>query len=510
MTEQNQTKRLAKNTLLLYFRMIIVMLAGLYTSRVVLKSLGVEDFGIYNVVGGVVAMCSMLTGSISAAIQRFFTFELGRNDKSRLKLVFGTSISIQLVFAVVIILLAEILGIWFINNKMNIPLERTSSALWVFHFSLITFAVGLVSVPYNAAIIAHEKMSLFAYISIFEVFAKLFVAYAISIATIDKLVFYSFLMSIVAVVVRLIYGCCCKKLFEECSKSICFDKTIFKEMLGFAGWNFIGASSSILRDQGGNILLNIFFGPVVNAARGISTQVNNAVMQFVTGFTTALNPQITKSYASGDYSYMMRILFLGSRISFYMLLILAMPIIINAKYLLTLWLGDFPKEATYFVQLIMIFSLSESISSPLITAMLATGKIRNYQLVVGGLQMLNFPISLILLKYGGNPETVFIVAIILSQACFFARTVMLKSLIKLPVFSYLKEVYLNVIFVLIISSILPVIVSYNKETSFEQFTISLVVSLTSVIATIYFVGCNHKERSLIKDKMLAMKRKFIG
>ena len=374
-------KRIAKNTLLLYFRMLFLMLVSLYTSRVVLNALGVEDFGIYNVVGGVVAMFTMLSGSLSAAITRFITYELGTGNQENLKKIFSSAVTIQIGLAVVIILLAEAGGVWFLNVKMNIPEARMIAANWVFQFSILTFAINLISVPYNASIIAHERMSAFAYISILEAIGKLAIAYLITVSPIDRLIFYALLMCVVALLIRLVYGYYCKKHFAECTYHFLWNKNLLKRMFGFAGWNFIGASSAVLRDQGGNVVINLFCGPAVNAARGIAFQVNTAVHGFVTNFMTALNPQITKSYASGDREYMMTLIFQGARLSFYMLLVLSLPILVNTHYILALWLKIVPEHTVLFVQLILLFGLSESISNPLITAMLATGKIRNYQII---------------------------------------------------------------------------------------------------------------------------------
>ena len=431
MTTTENNKRIARNTLLLYFRMLFLMIISLYTSRIVLNALGVEDFGIYNVAGGVVAMFSILSGSLSAAISRFITYELGKNNILKLKVIFSSAITIQIGLGIVIVFFAETIGIWFLNTQMNIPIERMVAANWVLQFSIITFIINLISVPYNAVIIAHEKMSAFAYISIFEAIGKLLIAYLITISPIDKLIFYAILMCVVAIAIRLLYGYYCKRHFDECRFHFIWNKQIFQQIFSFAGWNFIGASSAVLRDHGGNIIINLFCGPTVNAARGIAFQVNNAIQGFVSNFMTALNPQITKSYAVKNYTYMMTLIFQGARLSFYMLLLLSLPIIINTHYLLTLWLNTVPEHTVLFVRLVLIFAMSESISGPLITAMLATGNIRNYQIIVGGLQMLNLPISYILLSLGAIPETVLIVAVLISQCCLMARLYMLKKMIFL-------------------------------------------------------------------------------
>lgn len=497
----NQTsdnnKRIAKNTLLLYFRMLFMMVVSLYTSRVILNALGVEDFGIYNVVGGVVAMFTVISGSLSAAISRFITYELGKGDQSKLNKIFSASVTIQLLLSLIIVVLIESVGVWFLNAKMTIPADRVTAANWVLQFSIITFVINLISVPYNAAIIAHERMSAFAYISILEAIGKLAIAFFIMWSPIDKLIYYAILMCTVAVIVRLTYGHYCKKHFTECTYHFHWDKDILKQMFGFAGWNFIGASSVVFRDQGGNIILNIFFGPTVNAARGIANQVNTAITGFVQNFMTALNPQITKSYASGDGEYMMTLIFQGARLSFYMLLLLSLPVLINTHYILVIWLKIVPEHAVLFVRLILIFAMCESISNPLITAMLATGKIRNYQIVVGGLQLLNLPLSYICLKTGFVPESILVVAIIISLACLFARLYMLRGIIGLSSILYMKNVFLNVLVVALLSAIIPyMLFCYMKETFFSFIIITLIAVLCTLVVEFY-IGCNQKERFFV-------------
>lgn len=488
--------------------MLFMMAVSLYTSRVILHTLGVEDFGIYNVVGGVVSMFSVISGSLSAAISRFITYELGKGDKDKLIRIFSSSVTIQIGLGLIILVLAELVGVWFLNDKMNIPDGRIYAANWVFQLSILTFIINLVSVPYNAAIIAHEKMSAFAYISILEVIAKLVIVYLLIISPIDKLIFYAILMATVALMVRFVYGYYCKRHFEECTYHFIFDKELLKKMFGFAGWNFIGAASSVLRDQGGNIIINLFCGPAVNAARGIAYQVNTAINGFVSNFMMALNPQITKSYASGERDYMMTLIFQGARFSFYILLLLSLPVIINVHYILTLWLKIVPEHTTLFVQLVLIFAMSESISNPLITAMLATGKIRNYQIVVGGLQIMNLPISYILLRLGCIPETVLIVAICISQCCLAARLYMLKNIIGLSVRQYLRKVYFNVLIVTMLSAIFPYIIFYCLNETFINFILICVVSVISTFVVIFYVGSNKQERQFMLSKVKAIRSKL--
>ena len=507
-SDSQNNKRIAQNTLLLYFRMLFLMLVSLYTSRVNLNALGIEDFGIYNVVGGLVAMFSIISGSLVSSISRFITFELGTENKEKLKKVFSTAVSIQFFLVIIVVILAETIGLWFLNNKMVIPEERILAANIIYQFSIISFALSLMSIPYTGTIVAHEKMSAFTYISIFDVIGKLAVALTISIAPIDKLIWFAGFIVFNSTIIQSIYIFYCKRHFDECRFHFIWNKQIFQQIFSFAGWNFIGASSAVLRDHGGNIIINLFCGPTVNAARGIAFQVNNAIQGFVSNFMTALNPQITKSYAAKNYTYMMTLIFQGARLSFYMLLLLSLPIIINTHYLLTLWLNTVPEHTVLFVRLVLIFAMSESISGPLITAMLATGNIRNYQIIVGGLQMLNLPTSYILLSLGAIPETVLIVAVLISQCCLMARLYMLKKMIKLKIKDYLKKVYFNIITVSIIAIILPICMQERLAENFINFLLSSLICMLCTYLSIYYIGCSYEERKFIYNKFLILKSKI--
>lgn len=477
------------------------MVVSLYTSRVILNALGVEDYGIYNVVGGVVTMFSMLSGSLNAAISRFLTFELGTGNTDKLKKIFSSSITIQFALAAIIVILAETIGLWFMNAKLVIPEERMVAANWCYQFSVLTFAINLINVPYNAAIIAHEKMSAFAYISIVEAVVKLVIAWTIVVTPIDRLIYFGGMLCLLSLVLRLVYGWYCKRKFEECTYTFIYDHDLLKQIFGFAGWNFIGASSSVLRDQGGNIIINLFFGPNVNAARAIAVKVNAVITGFIQNFMTAINPQITKSYASGDREYMFKLVFQGARLSYYILLLISLPVILNTHYLLVVWLKLVPEHTVLFVQLTLIFAMCECISNPLITAMLATGKIRNYQIIVGGLQMLNLPLAYICLKFGGSPESVLYVSIFISQCCLAARLWMLRGMIGLKVISYLKNVYFNVIIVTVISAIIPLfIVRFFEESALSFVSISGIAIICTII-TALIVGCNKEERQMVYTQM---------
>lgn len=495
------SKRIVKNTLLLYVRMLLLMLISLYTSRVILNALGVEDYGIYNVVGGVVTMFSMLSGSLSAAISRFITFELGTGDTEKLKKVFSSSVTIQAGIALIIFLLAETAGLWFLNDKMVIPEDRMSAANWCYQFSVFTFIINLISIPYNAAIIAHEKMSAFAYISILEAIGKLVIAWCIVINPIDRLVFFAIMVAIIACIIRFVYTWYCRRHFEECTYHFIYDHDLLKNMFGFAGWNFIGSTAVILRDQGGNLILNLFFGPAVNASRGIAIKINTVLQGFIYNFMTAMNPQITKSYASGDNRYMMKLLFIGARFSYFLMLLISLPILLNTYFVLELWLKLVPDYSVVFVQLILILSLHETLANPLVTAMLATGNIKKYQIYAGGLNSLNLPISYLLFYYGYPPETVFIVAIFMSLLVQIVRLLLLRRMINLSITDYVRKVYVNIFNVTVFATALPCITGLYIEQGIFNFAIVSIISLVWTSTVVYWVGCDKGERIFISDKV---------
>lgn len=507
---QENTRRVAKNTLVLYVRMLFSMLVSLYTSRVILNTLGVEDYGIQCAVGGVVGMLSIFTGSLSAAISRYLTFELGRGDKSKLSLVFSSSLVVQCVLAIVIIILLEGLGVWFLNTRMVIPAERMAAANWLLQFSLLSFVVGLISVPYNASIVSHERMTVYAYIGMSEVVVRLLIVLSLKIIpeSFDKLIYFAAMQLVSGLAFQSFYWYYCRRHFEECRFRLRLDKGLLKEILGFAGWNFIGASSAVLRDQGGNVILNLFWGPTVNAARGIAQQVSNAVNGFVGNFMTATNPQITKSYAEGDVKYAIHLCSRAARFSFYLLFVLSLPVLFNTEFLIDLWLGQIPEHVILFVRLALIFSLCETISNPLITLMLATGNIRNYQLVVGGLQLLNLPVSYVLLKIGMFPEVVMVVAILLSLSCFAARLVMLRPMVGLSPRNYLKAVVLNILGVIVVALPLPVTCSVMlNSNSIAVFLVSCLLCVLCAGSAVYFIGCSKSERVFICQKAKAVARR---
>ena len=502
MNEKVQTdKRIAKNTLFLYFRMLLTMGVALYSSRVVLNVLGVEDYGIYNVVGGVVAMFALLNSSLASASQRFITFELGKKENQKLRETFSTTVTIHNLIALVVLILAETVGLWFLKNHINISESRMNAAIWVYQFSIFAFVVDIISVPYNASIIAHEHMKAFAYVGILEVILKLVVVFLLPVFEFDKLKFYAILIFSIMVIIRFVYGYYCKSHFEECRYKFYWDKNLFKSIASFAGWNFIGTSSYILMTQGVNILLNLFFGVVVNAARGIASQVQNAIWSFITNFMTALNPQITKSYASGDYNQMFRLVNQGTRFSFYLMCIISIPILIEAETILSIWLKTVPDYAVVFVRLSLLFSLSQTLSNTLVTAMLATGDIKMYQIIVGGIQMLNLPLSYLALKAGFPPQSTLVVAIAISVGLLLFRLKLLRKKIEFSIRFYLLNILGNVSLVFIASSMLPLLCLYYMEPGIVRLLTTSFISVISTLVSIFYLGLKTKERQMIKTKI---------
>ena len=447
-------KRIAKNTLLLYMRMVIILVIGLYTSRVVLSVLGVEDYGLYNVVGGFVSLFTFLNGAMTTATQRFITFELAQGSLDRQRLTFSTALIIHFGLALLIFVLAETIGLWMVYNKLVIPVERFGAALWVYHLSVITCMVSVISIPYNAMIIAHEKMSAFAYISIMDVALKLIVVFLLAVSPWDKLIFYALGLFLIQMLDRMLYGIYCRRHFEEASFRFRFDKNIFKEMTNIAGWSLFGNIAGIGYTQGLNILLNMFFGPVVNAARGVAVTVQGIVCGFVANFQMALNPQITKSYAVKDLDRMHSLIYSSSKFSFYLLFIIVFPIILETDYILTLWLKNVPEYTITFLRLILCIMLVDTLANPLMVSSQATGKVKVYQSVVGGLLLLIVPIAYVVLKMGGNPQSVFIIHLLVAIVAQFARLVIIGRLIEMSISHYLRKVIAPILGVTFLSVIM--------------------------------------------------------
>lgn len=492
-------RRIVKNTLMLYFRMLLIMGVTLYTSRVILRTLGVEDFGIYNVVAGVISMLVLIRGVMAAGTSRYLNFSLGKGDLEMARKTFSVSYVVYIVICLILIILSESIGVWFLNNKLIIPDTRILAANWVFQFTILSAVNQMMATPYNAVIIAHERMNVYAYISVLEAAIKLGISFAIMASPIDKLIFYGALMLLSDLMIRSVYRLYCRRQFEECRFKLCKDKAFYKEILSYSGWNLFGSLAGFARSQGLNILINMFFAPSVCAARGIAYQINNAITQFTNNFYTAVKPQITKYYAQGDLMNMELLVFRTSKMSFFLMLLLSLPIVIEAPFIIDLWLGQLPDYVVVFVRLIILFSMIEAMAHPLMTVCHATGKIAVYQVVVGTMQILILPISYVLLESGNEPPCVFVVAIVIAIICLFTRLWIVKWLVCFPFWKYTFNVIGNAILVTVVSSILPIFIYRSASDGIMDVSIVCVSSLLSAVVTIYFIGLNTAERSFVTN-----------
>lgn len=502
----NQTsdnnKRIAKNTIALYIRTLITLAVGLFTSRVVLNVLGVDNFGIYNVVGGVVGMFNIVTTSLSQSISRYLTFELGRNNKERLRVIFCTSVNIQILMSLVIVILAEAIGVWFLNNKMNIPLERLYAANWVFQFSILAFIVNLISVPYNAALIAHEKMKAFAYVSILEALMKLIIAYLLYVSFMDKLITYAFLLLMVSVIIRIVYGQYCKRNFEECKYSFIFNKKLFSDMSKFAGWNFLASTAYIFNTQGVNIISNMFFGVAINAARGIATQVDGITRNFVCNFTTAIRPQIVKSYSVGNTKYMNRLVCSGAKYSYFLMLFFALPFMFEAETILQVWLKLVPDHSPTFIRLTMIVSLVWLLGDTMYTSIMAIGKLKKYMIYETCITCLVFPVSYFAFYVKMSPDSAYIIYAFAYMLLLLLRLWYLKRVEHFPIGFFLKAVIYPVVLSSIVACIAPLTYKcFFYDGSIVSFIISICVCVCSFIISVFFFGLSYEERVLIISKI---------
>jgi O-antigen/teichoic acid export membrane protein len=520
---KQNTSRIFKNTIFLYLRMVLVLGITLYTSRVVLNTLGVVDYGIFNVVGGIVIMFSFLNSSMTSATQRFLSFEIGlekstlTNEKlntsnlinASLQRIFCMSLNIHFIIGMVIFFLAETLGIWFLNYKMNIPSDRIIAANWVFQFSLFSFLITILGVPYNAMIIAQEKMKAYAYVSIIEVTLKLAIVFLLVWVDFDKLKVYSILIFLVSIIIWILYKEISKRVAKESEYIFFWDKGLYHLMMNYAVWNLFGNLASVSMSQGVNILLNIFFGPTVNAARAISYQIKGAIIGFFSNFQLAMNPQIIKSYASKDISFMHEIIFRGSKFSYFLLLLFAIPVFIEIDAILVLWLKNVPDYTKVFCRLIIVNTLIDSISGPLMTAAQATGKIKIYQSVVGTALLLILPVSYFFLKFGFEPEVTFYVSIAFSIIALNLRLVILKPLIKVSITKFFKEVILNILIVSLLSFLLPTILHLQFEEGTIRLLLVILLSMIGTIASIYFFGIDKQEKTFIEKNLSQFYLRFI-
>lgn len=505
-------KRIVKNTILLYLRMLLTLVISLYTSRIVLQTLGVIDFGVYNVVGGVVILFTFFSAPLAHSTRRFLMYELGTGNQTRLQKIMSSSIVIHIVFALVVVLLTEAIGRWFVINVLQIPPLRLDAALYVLHFSAISIFLSIITLPFTSDVIAHEQMDVFAIVSIGEALLKLLIVSVLVVADVDKLVLYTFLLILLQMFSFLSYFIYCRCKFHEARCGFKADRGVVRELLSFFGWTMTGGLSGICNGQGLNMLLNVFYGPAVNAARGIAVQVQTVTFNFCQNIQDAINPQITKTYASGDYDNMHKLIAAGSKLTFIFLLMIILPILFNTEYILTLWLGDYPNYTVDFIRLILIVYLIDILSSPLITANHATGNIKKFQIVVESVNIMTLPISYILLRL--NPEfspiVVYIVLLIIAIVAQVIRIIIVLPNIKMRFGYYFKSILQPLIEVGLLS-VSCSFLFYHYATFDKLLTLLIGSFLSTVIIfllSIYIV-LNSDERKSIRNNLVEKSKTFL-
>ena len=502
-------KKIAKNTMYMYIRMFFSIIVGLYTSRIVLSVLGVEDYGLYNVVGGIIGMFGFLNGSMSNATSRFITYYLGKNEPTKVNEVFNLALLIHFCIAVIILVVGETIGLWYLSNKLVIPEGRMYAAQWLYQLTIASSIITIISVPYNSSVIAHEKMSAFAYISMMDTVLKLLIAIAISYSPYDRLIFYGTMLFAVQVFDRIVYGVYCSRHFPDSKFKLYWNKKQFTQIFAYSGWNMFGTSSYVIYNQGINLILNFFFGPAVNAARGVALQVENLVKQFANSVQVAINPQIIKSYALNEKERMFSLIFASSKYCYYLLFLISLPIMLEADYILTLWLGDYPEHTVSFLRITLCSVMMDCLINPLWIANNATGRVRKMQIAVSLNSYCFLPILLILVKYTGIAETAFIVYLISRITSVFIRLFLLRQSIAFPVMTYCRTVLYHVLMVSSLSVILPVIILQFRPLGFLGVITSVTMSLVSTALCIWFFGLENSEREFFLSKMKIVTKNII-
>lgn len=500
-------KRIARNTLFLTIRMVFVLGLTLYTTRIVLKELGVIDYGIYNVVCGFISMFAFLNISMSNGIQRFFNFELGKNGKDGANRVYNTALIIQLLLVLILLLTTESVGVWYINYKMMIPFERLFAANWIFQSSLLSLIFIIMQAPYTAAVMAHERMDFYAVISVLDAVLKLAITFMIHIFIGDRLILYGILMAFISIVNFIIYYIYCKHNFVEIKWHKKFSKNLFKSMLGFSGWNIFGSFSGMMKEQGINLVLNFFYGPVVNAARGIAVQINSGLHSFVNNIVIPVRPQIIQSYAAGNIDRTINLTYSISKLSCFCLYLISLPILYNVNWILTIWLGDnIPENTNVFVIVVILISFLNNLNATSSIVVHATGKMKLYQLSTSFSALLAIPLSYIGLKKGLPPVFAFWMVFFTMILAQIIAVVVLGKLINISLRNYLKKIILPIVEVILLTSWLPYILAINQLDGCLRFIITTIASLVTTSIVIYSIGLNVQEKGLIKDFVNKFKR----
>lgn len=502
--QESNSKRIAKNTLLLYFRMILIMVVSLYTSRIILNELGVEDFGIYNLVAGVVILFSFLSNAMITATQRYLSIAIGKKDEKYIQAVFSTSLLSHFFLIFFIFLAAETIGLWLINAKLEIPADRMSATNFVYQLAILTTCVNIIRIPYNASIIANERMSFFAYVSIVETFLKLAVVCALAITPGDKLVIYSFLLLLVAIVIDIAYWYYCQRFLLANKFYLKTNKKLFVELTSFSVWNLFGGLADIGYKQGTNIILNLFWGVSINAVLGITNQIRNALVPFIGNLQLAVNPQMVKSYALGDYEYFKILVYRISKYSYFLMLIIVFPIIFNIDLILELWLKNPPEHTAIFAILTSVYCLVDSLTGPLWAAMQAGGKIKRFQIVTGICLLLNLPVSYLFLMYGYAPSVVLIIQIVITGFTVGVRVLFVKYYLQFSIRNYVREVIFPIVFVTALS--LPIALYIYAETGGYYRLLLFILFVPMMCYIIYVCGTCKSEKEMV---MRSIRTKFL-
>lgn len=502
MSNESNNKRIAKNTFLLYSRMLLTVGVSFYTTRLILANLGVSDYGVYNVVGGFVSMFYMVTSTMTSAISRYLTFDLGTGKIDELRKTFSTSMYILLALSVVVLLLAETLGLWFVNTKLNFESNRMVAVNWVYQFSLLSFILQMVSVPYSSSVVSHERFGLFAVVQIVQVVVNLMIALFLSMCPIDKLIAYGFLMFCTSMLVQLIYYCYCRSKFEECKLTFSLDMEKLKSMSKFAGWNFLTPISSMLSTSGVNMAMNIYFGTTVNAARGVTGQINGLVGAFAKNFGMALNPQITKSYARNDIDYALQLVYRGARFSYLLLLLIGLPIMIETDFFLSVWLKEVPPYTVIFVRLQIFYALLDQLVQTSFTLNGATGHVRNNQILISTTQIFILIASLLTMILGGTPVAVAWVLNIAYIIIIIPRILINKPYVNISVRQFLRNVVYRTFAVTVVSATPCYLIAENFPSSWGRFLLNDLLCMTLVAVCSYSLGLTKIERNKITNTML--------
>jgi len=498
--------RLMKNTVLLYCRMALMMCINLYTSRIVLHTLGIEDYGIFNVVGGVIIILGFMNDSMTASTQRFLSFELGTGNKGRLHDIFITSLHIHLIIAIIIIAIGETIGLWFVVKEMVIPPERMTAALWCYQFSLFIAILDVLSYPYISAIIAHEKMSSFAYIAILDAILKLLLVYLLLMFDYDRLILYAALYAGEKLLIRMVYNIYCVSHFEECKYRWIFKKEIFVEMASFAGWKMWSNLAYVFYTQGLNVLLNLFFGPAVNAARAAAVQAQGAVSNLASNFQLAINPQITKTYASRQLKRTHLLIYKSSRLTFCLLLTVCLPLIVETPQILSLWLKEVPNGSVIFLRILLVILMVQQYYSPLATAVAATGRIKKYEMIVSGLMLTVMPVSYFVLKMGGAPWSVFIAYLCIVTLAYIANLFIVLPMLKLRFIKYIIYAVKPCATVLFLSLLVPLGMKILATPCLTTSLLNILLTVISTATLSYIFGLDTEERLLISRKVKEITR----